>query len=74
MSKEKLSYFSPENVPLGSVVSVPLRSRSVPALVVESEDAEAMKSELKTSAFAMKKINKAEPLSLFSSAFVKASG
>ena len=73
MSKEKLSYFSPENVPLGSVVSVPLRSRSVPALVVESEDAEAMKSELKTSAFAMKKINKAEPLSLFSSAFVKAS-
>ena len=70
--KEHLSYFSMEDLPLGSVVNVPLRGRSIPALVVSVESAEDSKAKIKAASFAIKKIENGKPRQLFSSAFINA--
>ncbi len=57
IGKETLSYFSAKEVVPGSLVSVPIRSKIVPAIVVESQKASELKSELKSSDFAVKKVD-----------------
>ena len=54
--KETLSYFSTQDVPLGSIIEVPVRRRLIPALVVESENVEKKKAAIKSSSFTLKKI------------------
>jgi primosomal protein N' (replication factor Y) (superfamily II helicase) len=56
IGKETLSYFTSANIPHGSIVEVPLRNRSIPALVVGSESAESLKSQIKSAPFTFKKI------------------
>lgn len=72
MSKERLSYFSPADLKPGTLVSVPLRSRLVHALVTGSDDATNLKSELRSSPFALKKVHKAHEGAFLSTDFVKA--
>ncbi|HVS79463.1 MAG TPA: hypothetical protein VHF05_00615 [Candidatus Paceibacterota bacterium] len=72
ISKEKLSYFSSEDHALGSIISVPLRKRSVPAIVVGSADAETQKTEIRSSDFALRKIGATKSRPVFSSAFIRA--
>ncbi|MBU6370498.1 MAG: hypothetical protein KGH93_02405 [Patescibacteria group bacterium] len=55
---ETLSYFSLNDVPEGAVVRVPLRKKIVPALVVASSPAAEKKSELRRSAFALKRVER----------------
>lgn len=70
--KERLSYFSVEDLPLGSVVNVPIRGRSIPALVILVESAEDSKAKIRAASFAIKKIENGKPRQLFSSAFIGA--
>lgn len=67
-----LSYFSKETVPLGAVIMVPIRTREVPALVLESKSVSDAKSALKSSEYALRKITRLKPHRVWNNAFIKA--
>lgn len=52
-----LSYFSNEPIKRGSLISIPLRNKPVPAIVLSSSDISDQKTQLKKSSFSIKKIN-----------------
>lgn len=54
--REYLSYFSSSNIPIGNIVSVPVRSKSVDAIVINVEEARDMKSDIKNAKYQLKKI------------------
>lgn len=56
ITKEELTYFSGEEIDPGSVVTVPIRGKNIPALVVGSENARDQKGLLRASTFSLKKI------------------
>ncbi len=56
IAKDSLSYFSKDSFKPGSLVSIPLRSKSIYGLVLSSKEASLAKSELKDASFALKKI------------------
>jgi len=56
IAKGQLSYFTNKEVDIGSVVSVPLRKRNVPGLIVGFNNVEDVKAVLRASSFAIKKI------------------
>ncbi len=68
---ERLSYFTSQDVPLGSTVSVPLRKKIVHAIVVEKEDVSDIKSNLKSSTFALRKMENVESHELLSEEFIE---
>jgi primosomal protein N' len=72
IGKEVLSYFSAAEIPVGSLVKVPLRNRQIPALVVGNKPAGDLKAELKNSAFAMRKIGRSKTTPVFLPEFVTA--
>jgi len=67
-----LTYFAKETVPLGAVIMVPIRTREVPALVIESKSVSDAKSALKSSDYAVRKIARVKPHRIWSTAFLKA--
>jgi primosomal protein N' len=72
IGKETLSYFTTSDIKAGSIVKVPVRKREIPALVLSSESASDLKSELKNLPFAVRKIGKLQTLPLFIPAFIEA--
>jgi len=56
--KETLTYFSTEDIPLGALVAIPLRSRTVQGIIIESKDAMEAKAEIKGMDFTVKKIQR----------------
>jgi primosomal protein N' (replication factor Y) len=72
INKESLSYFSAQDIRLGSLVKVPLRNRTIPALVIKIEPADEMRAELRTSEFTIRKIGKVKAMPLFLPYFMKA--
>jgi len=68
----QLSYFSAHELPIGSIVEVPLRNKNVPALVLKQEEVRDVKASLRTNTYETKKIEQQEPLFLFSAEFVRA--
>jgi primosomal protein N' len=54
--KEYLSYFSAQDIPLGTIVTVPMRSKNVEAIVIGIEEARLMKSDLKSAKYQLKKV------------------
>lgn len=66
-----LSFFSKQEVPVGSVVRAPIRGRMVPALAVAVTDVREHKLDVKSSGFALKKLGTAEPRALFTPALVR---
>ncbi|MEI6399933.1 MAG: hypothetical protein WCO58_00205 [bacterium] len=56
--KDQLSYFSAKEVAPGMLVSVPIRKKNVPALVVSTTNATEEKASLKSAHFNIRKINK----------------
>jgi len=54
---ETLSYFTSTDVKAGSVVEVPLRSKTIAALVVSVDNAADIKSEIKNADFAFRKVD-----------------
>ncbi len=62
---ESLSYFTLNDVPPGTLVSVPLRQKKIDALVVETLDLAEAKSIVKSSGFSLKKVEMVKgPLNL----------
>ncbi|MDQ3014755.1 MAG: hypothetical protein M3Q73_02740 [bacterium] len=72
IGKETLSYFSAAAVPLGSVVEIPVRNRVISALAVSCESADKKKSELKSSSFALKKLDAGKAVQIFQPSFIEA--
>lgn len=68
---EELSYYSSENVPLGTVVHIPLRKKIVPALVTHTTPLKDTKASLRTASYSLKKIDSIASASLFPEAFMK---
>ena len=58
LPKESLTYFSPEQVADGTVVSVPIRSKAVDAISVSCRDARDEKAAIKSGSFSLRKIIK----------------
>ncbi len=72
INKDTLSYFSGNDIPVGSIIKVPIRKRIVPALVINSTEIIDSKAEIKNSTFPLKKITKAKHTNLFSKNFIDA--
>ncbi len=69
---DSFSYFTFKDIPVGSVVNVPLRKKEVPALVLRREDAGAIRALLRTQQYVAKNIKDANPRKLLSQDFVAA--
>src|SRR3989338_5153598 len=67
--KENLTYFSAQNIPNGSIVTIPLRSKKILGLVASSEDAISLKSDIKGMSFNLKKISEVKEHSFFLKAY-----
>jgi len=72
IGKENLTYFSSKDIAVGALVCVPVRSKTIDALVVEVSDVESSKSELKEAAYQLKKIERVKVASIFSDAYLGA--
>lgn len=67
-----LTYFSKEPIAVGMVVVAPIRTREVPAIVLECREASVEKSALKSSDYAIRKITRAKPRRIWLPSFLKA--
>jgi primosomal protein N' len=74
LNKESLSYFGPKYLEPGSLIKVNIRSKSVPALVLESRDATEAKSEIKSADFQLKKISALTAKPFLQKGFLEAVG
>ncbi|MEX0924617.1 MAG: primosomal protein N' [Candidatus Paceibacterota bacterium] len=72
MGKDHLSYFTSQEVLPGKLVTVPVRKRTLSALVVNCESAQKRKTELKSSGFALKKIAKLHKTSFLDEGLITA--
>lgn len=70
--KEELTYFTSHPVSPGAIVTVPVRSKKINALVVSSEDAGSAKAALKASPYAIKKIDAFKSKDFFLPQFIEA--
>jgi len=68
---ETLSYFTSENPPLGAIVDVPLRGKTVHGIVAAVQSAASMKADLKTAPFSLKKIEKVKARNFLSPALIE---
>ncbi|MCK9344572.1 MAG: hypothetical protein M0P64_00415 [Candidatus Pacebacteria bacterium] len=69
----ELTYFSKDPIATGMVVIVPVRTREVPAIVLSSKAVSDSKSTLKSSEYAIRKITRPKPHSVWLSPFLRAS-
>lgn len=65
-----LSYFTAREVPVGAVVTVPVRSKNVQAIVTETRTAEDLKSEIRNAPYEIRKLGKVRAAAFFSGAFI----
>ena len=72
IQKEYLNYFSSIDIPLGSIVTVPVRLKEIDALVIFIENVRDLKSDIKTREYQLKKIIKVKGPSPFTEAFFTA--
>lgn len=69
---DELSYFTKEVVPRGALVTVPLRNRLTPALVIRSAPAGEMKGDIKHANFSIKKLERVHAKNFFRPEFITA--
>jgi len=72
VGKETLSYFGPDTVEIGSLVSIPLRKKIGHGIVIDKKNVVEMKSDIKSSRFVLRKIAKVESASFLSKPFLEA--
>jgi primosomal protein N' len=58
ISKETLTYFSKENVSIGSLVEAPIRNKTGFGLVISCEDLKENKADIKSLSYNLKKLGK----------------
>lgn len=68
---DTLTYFTTKDVPLGAIVDVPIRLRTVQGIVISIRKAEDMKEEIKHASFALKKIDKIKSSTFFPEYFIQ---
>lgn len=71
ISKDTLTYFTKQDIRPGSIVSIPLRKKTVYGLVVESAPAQEIKSELRALSYSIKKIENLNAERFISDTFIK---
>jgi primosomal protein N' (replication factor Y) len=69
---DELSYFSGNDVPVGAIVSVPIRGRKSRAIVLRSVPAETVKSDIKSAAWSMRRLGEVEFRTFFSPEYMRA--
>jgi len=69
---ETLSYFTASEIPIGAIVSVPLRSKTIHAIVAESRPAAEMKSDLRNAPYEIRKLGKVKASAFFPATFMEA--
>lgn len=69
---DSYSYFSPKKVDVGSVVTIPLRNKNTKGLVIGVKDGKKLKTEIRSSDFAMKKIKSVSKETFLNPKFVEA--
>lgn len=67
--KEYLSYFSTFDIEPGTIVSIPIRKKEVDAIVINTENAINIKSEIKNADYQLRKITKIKGPSPFNNSF-----
>lgn len=70
--KDQLTYFCPPGAQIGSLVTVPVRGRAITGLVTEVRSVTDLKSELKSSGFALKKVTAIKNHGIFLPEFLRA--
>lgn len=70
--REQLSYFTLKDAVPGSIVSVPVRGRTISALVVSSRDVSEEKTAIKASSYAIKKVDFLSTKNFFVPGFIDA--
>src|SRR4051812_25942089 len=71
ISKETLSYFTSKSLPPGQVIKVPLRKKTVTAIVTACRSAGEAKSEIRSSEFQIRKIEKVSGATFVLPAFME---
>lgn len=69
---ENLTYFSPTNISLGSIVTIPIRKKNADGIVINVENAIDLKSEIKEKDYQLKKIIRVKGESPFTKTFFSA--
>lgn len=69
---KKLSYFTAKDVEAGALVLIPIKNRSIPAIVDSTEEAKNIKSSIRKSDFNLKKIKAIKSQSFLQPEFVAA--
>ena len=70
--RDSLSYFTSKDVRAGALVKIPLRGKTVPALVVSEQEIKFAKTEVKKSDFTLKALKSVKAGSLFRPEFISA--
>lgn len=65
-----LSYFTASNITVGAVVTVPLRSKSINAIVIETRPAVDLKTEIKKAPYEIRKLGKIKTTTFFPISFI----
>ncbi len=65
-----LSYFTDQNINIGSIVNIPLRKKIIKGIVISKKEALEMKSEIKKSPFALKKLGEVKSDEFFPDYFM----
>lgn len=70
---ESLSYYTADTFPIGSIVDIPIRKKTIPGLVISSQPVSAAKAALRSATFSLRKLPPQEaktalPTSLISTA------
>jgi len=68
---EELTYFSTQEIALGSIVTITIRNKKILGLVIGSTDASEAKSEIKNMDFNLKKIIDVKDISIFKKEFLE---
>ncbi len=68
---ETLSYFSHTSYKRGTLLSVPVRSKEIPALVISVTEAFSMKAALRAATFSLRRLPPQEARASFSEAFIE---
>jgi primosomal protein N' (replication factor Y) len=71
---EALTYISPVEIPKGTLIHVPVRSTSTPAVVEDCKDADKEKAQIKSLGYAIKVLKDTTGSTLFLPAFMDAIG
>ena len=69
--KEELTYFTAQEISLGSIVNIPVRNKKILGLVISVEDARDAKSNIKGMDFNLKKIDEVKEQIIFQKEYIE---